>query len=55
MSNPASDGATVHFFTDVPRSIDQTAIIGIYELNEVDLMKDACTWAYTARIYNMLR
>lgn len=44
-------------FTDVPRSIYQTAIMGIYELNKVDLMKDVFIWAYarSAKQYAAVR
>jgi len=33
-------------FTDVPRSLYTDAILGIYELNKVDLIKDLFIWAY---------
>jgi len=33
-------------FTDVPRSIYTDAILGVYELNKVDLLKDVFVWAY---------
>jgi hypothetical protein len=33
-------------FTDVPRSLYTEAVLGIYELNKVDLMKDVFIWAY---------
>jgi DNA-binding transcriptional ArsR family regulator len=33
-------------FTDVPRSTYTDAILGIYELNKVDLLKDVFVWAY---------
>src|SRR5437660_7563071 len=44
-------------FTDVPRSIYQTAIMGIYELNKVELMKDVFIWAYarSAKQYAAVR
>jgi Fic family protein len=33
-------------FTDVPRSSYTHAILGVYELNRVDLLKDLFVWAY---------
>jgi len=33
-------------FTDVPRSLYTDAVLGVYELNKVDLMKDVFIWAY---------
>lgn len=33
-------------FTDVPRSLYTDAILGVYELNKVDLLKDVFIWAY---------
>ena len=33
-------------FTDVPRSTYTDAILGVYELNEADLLKDVFIWAY---------
>ena len=33
-------------FTDVPRSIYTEAVLGVYELNKVDLLKDVFIWAY---------
>jgi hypothetical protein len=33
-------------FTDVPRSTYINAILGVYELNQVDLLKDVFVWAY---------
>jgi hypothetical protein len=33
-------------FTDVPRSLYTEAILGVYELNQVDLLKDVFIWAY---------
>jgi Fic family protein len=33
-------------FTDVPRSIYTDAVLGVYELNQVDLLKDVFIWAY---------
>lgn len=33
-------------FTDVPRSTYTNAILGVYELNKVDLLKDVFIWAY---------
>jgi len=33
-------------FTDVPRSTYREAILGVYELNKVDLLKDVFIWAY---------
>ena len=33
-------------FTDVPRSLYTDAILGVYELNKVDLLRDVFIWAY---------
>lgn len=33
-------------FTDVPRAIYTEAVLGIYEMNKVDLLKDVFIWAY---------
>ena len=33
-------------FTDVPRSTYTEAILGVYELNRVELLKDVFVWAY---------
>jgi len=33
-------------FTNVPRSTYTDAILGVYELNQVDLLKDVFIWAY---------
>jgi hypothetical protein len=33
-------------FTDVPRSTYTEAMLGIYELNKIDLLKDVFVWAY---------
>ncbi len=33
-------------FTDVPSSLYTEAILGVYELNKVDLLKDVFIWAY---------
>lgn len=33
-------------FVDVPRQIYMDAILGVYELNKVDLLKDVFLWAY---------
>ncbi|MDZ7840905.1 MAG: Fic family protein [Gammaproteobacteria bacterium] len=33
-------------FIDVPRDIYTEAVLGVYELNEVDLLKDVFIWAY---------
>ncbi len=33
-------------FTDVPRSTYTEAMLGVYELNKVDLLKDVFIWAY---------
>jgi len=33
-------------FTDVPRSTYTEALLGVYELNRVDLLKDVFIWAY---------
>jgi Fic/DOC family len=33
-------------FTDVPRQIYTEAVLGVYELNKIDLLKDVFMWAY---------
>ncbi|EQD70087.1 filamentation induced by cAMP protein Fic, partial [mine drainage metagenome] len=33
-------------FTDVPRSTYTDAMLGVYELNKIDLLKDVFIWAY---------
>jgi hypothetical protein len=33
-------------FTDVPRDIYTDALLGVYELNKIDLLKDVFIWAY---------
>lgn len=33
-------------FTDVPRSLYTHAVLSVYELNQVDLLKDVFIWAY---------
>jgi hypothetical protein len=33
-------------FTDVPRGLYTEAILGVYELNRVDLLRDVFVWAY---------
>ena len=33
-------------FTDVPRSLYTDAVLSVYELNEVELLKDVFFWAY---------
>lgn len=33
-------------FTDVPREIYTEAVLGVYEMNKVDLLKDVFIWAY---------
>lgn len=33
-------------FTDVSRSLYTEAVLGVYELNQVDLLKDVFVWAY---------
>jgi len=33
-------------FTDVPRQIYTEAVLGVYELNKIDLLKDVFIWAY---------
>jgi hypothetical protein len=33
-------------FTDVPRDIYTEAILGVYEMNKLDLLKDVFIWAY---------
>jgi DNA-binding transcriptional ArsR family regulator len=44
-------------FIDVPRSTYTDAILGIYELNKVDLLKDVFMWAYerSAERYGAMR
>ena len=33
-------------FTDVPRQTYAEAVLGVYELNKIDLLKDVFMWAY---------
>jgi Fic family protein len=33
-------------FTDVPRDLYTDAVLGVYELNKIDLLKDVFIWAY---------
>ncbi|MEX0693120.1 MAG: Fic family protein [Rhodospirillales bacterium] len=33
-------------FTDVPRAVYTNAVLGVYELNKIDLLKDVFIWAY---------
>jgi hypothetical protein len=33
-------------FTDVPRDLYTEAVLGVYELNKVDLLRDVYIWAY---------
>jgi DNA-binding transcriptional ArsR family regulator len=33
-------------FTDVPRSLYTDAVLSVYELNQIDLLKDVFIWAY---------
>ncbi len=33
-------------FADVPRTLYTDALLGIYELNQIDLLKDVFLWAY---------
>ncbi len=33
-------------FIDVPRAVYMDAILGVYELNNVDLLRDVFIWAY---------
>ena len=33
-------------FIDVPRAVYMDAILGVYELNKVDLLRDVFIWAY---------
>jgi len=33
-------------FTDVPRAVYTDAVLGVYELNKIDLLKDVFIWAY---------
>jgi Fic family protein len=44
-------------FTDVPRSTYTEAILGVYELNKVDLLKDVFIWSYerSAERYSAVR
>jgi hypothetical protein len=44
-------------FTDVPRSTYTEAILGVYELNKVDLLKDVFIWVYerSAERYAVVR
>lgn len=44
-------------FSDVPRSLYTTGILGVYELNRVDLLKDIFIWAYerSAQQYTAVR
>lgn len=44
-------------FTDVPRSTYTEAILGVYELNKVDLLKDVFIWTYerSAQRYTAVR
>jgi Fic family protein len=44
-------------FTDVPRSLYTDSLLSVYELNEVDLLKDVFIWAYgrSAEKYSAVR
>jgi len=44
-------------FTDVPQSLYTSGILGVYELNKVDLLKDVFLWAYerSAQQYTAVR
>lgn len=44
-------------FTDVPQSLYTSGILGVYELNRVDLLKDVFLWAYerSAQQYTAVR
>lgn len=44
-------------FTDVPRSLYTQGILGVYELNKTDLLKDVFVWAYerSAQQYTAVR
>ena len=33
-------------FIDVPRSLYTDALLGVYELNKIDLLRDVFIWAY---------
>jgi hypothetical protein len=33
-------------FTDVPRDVYSPAMLGVYELNRIELLRDVFTWAY---------
>lgn len=38
-------------FTDVPRNTYTDAVLGVYELNKIDLLKDMFIWAYERSAY----
>ncbi len=44
-------------FTDVPQSLYTSGVLGVYELNRVDLLKDVFIWAYerSAQQYTAVR
>ena len=44
-------------FTDVPRNTYTDAVLGVYELNKIDLLKDVFIWAYerSAHLYAAVR
>ncbi len=44
-------------FEDVPRELYTEAVLGVYELNRVELLRDAFVWAYerSARRYGAIR
>lgn len=44
-------------FTDVPRDIYTEAVLGVYEMNRIDLLKDLFIWAYerSVRRYTAVR
>lgn len=44
-------------FTDVPQTLYTSGILGVYELNKVDLLKDVFIWAYerSAQQYTAVR
>jgi hypothetical protein len=44
-------------FTDVPRSLYTDSLLSVYELNQVDLLKDVFIWAYgrSAEKYSAVR
>jgi len=44
-------------FTDVPRALYTEAVLGVYELNQVELLKDVFIWAYgrSAKRYAAVR